>query len=440
LITPANSGPPGTVTLKTSEGATKRALSAPATTTKLNLLAKKWLNPLMGLWMISGGLVMVDPSPYELMFFIVLPVAVLAGVGLHKKTLNIFFLLIVFIAFGLIADFQVTFMPIYKAMMYSAVTFYLWFTAFFVANYIADAPHQRLKVLINAYTGVAVFIVIIGTLAYLRLIPDFGQLIENSRVRSTFKDPNVFAPFLMIPAMFALQRALMDKGRRALISGLIYGILFIGVFVSFSRAAWGYMFLSSAILFVLCFTLEANAGDKARMTMLALAGAGALVVALVALLSIDSIRELFLTRASLAQNYDTGSTGRFGRQAYAFGLALNNPWGIGPLEFRNLRISEEPHNTYVNVLHVYGWGGALAYFALVWMTLKRGLSVLARPSPNRLLLIPVIAVFVPLVLEAAIIDTDHWRHYFLVVGMVWGIYAGYGRTAKAQQTRRGALI
>jgi len=416
------------------------AYAAPATTTKLNLLAEKWLNPVMGLWIISGGLVMVDPSPYELVFFILLPIGVLAGVGLHKKNLNIISLLVVFIAFGLIADFQVTFMPIYQAIMYSVVTFYLWFTAFFVANYIADAPHERLKVIINAYTGIAVFIVIIGVLAYLRLIPDFGQLIENSRVRSTFKDPNVFAPFLMIPAMFALQRALMDKGKRSLVSAMVYGILFIGVFVSFSRGAWGHLFASSLILFALCFVLEANTSEKTRMTILALAGAGVLVVALAALLSIDSIRELFLTRASLAQNYDTGSTGRFGRQAYAFELALNNPWGIGPLEFRNLRVNEEPHNTYVNVLHVYGWGGALAYFALVWMTLKRGFSALKHPSPNRLLLIPVISVFVPLAMEAAIIDTDHWRHYFLVVGMVWGIYAGYSRTSKAQKTRRGALL
>jgi len=428
---------------RTNPRASKKTAPPPRaaqTTTGLNVLAKKLLAPVMGLWMITGGLVMIDPSPYELVFFILLPIAILAGVGLHRGTVPILSLLVVFIPFALIAAFQVTFMPIFQAIMYSTVTFYLWFTAFFVANYVADAPHRRLKVMINAYTGIAVFIVVIGTLAYLRLIPDFGQLLENSRVRATFKDPNVFAPFLMIPAMFALQRALMDTGRRSLVSALVYGILFIGVFVSFSRGAWGNLFLSSLILFVLCFLLEANVKDKARMTALALIGAAILVAAIIALLSIDSVRDLFLTRASLVQNYDSGSTGRFGRQAYAFELALANPWGIGPLEFRNLRINEEPHNTYVNVLHVYGWGGGLAYFALVWMTLKRGFSALVRPSPNRLLLIPVISVFVPLVLESAIIDTDHWRHYFVVVGMIWGIHAGYMRSEKAQNSRRTALL
>jgi hypothetical protein len=28
---------------------------------------------------------------------------------------------------------------------------------------------------------------------------------------------------------------------------------------------------------------------------------------------------------------------------------------------------------------------------------------------------------VPHVIEAAIIDIDHWRHYFLIVGLIWGV-------------------
>ncbi len=406
----------------------------------LELLARKWLGPLVAIWVFSGGIIFIDPSPYELFFFLLLPVAVLAGVGIHRANQRLFSLMVLFTPFALIGAFQVNFQPVYQAMAYVIVTVYLWFTAWFVANYVADAPHLRLRGMMNAFTAVALFATIIGILAYLRIIPDFGQLIENSRVRSTFKDPNVFAPFIIVPAVFALQKAFMDRGRRAVISAIIYGILFIGIFVSFSRAAWGYMLLSSALVFVLCFILEANGKDKARMIVLAMLGAAALILALVALLSIDDVRALFMERASLVQNYDSGSTGRFGRQSYAFELALANPWGIGPLEFRNLRIVEEPHNTYVNVLHAYGWGGGLAYYALVFMTLRRALGTLLRSSPNRLLLIPLVAVYVPLVLESAIIDTDHWRHYFLVTGMIWGVTTGYKRVTQEQRTRRGALI
>ena len=73
------------------------------------------------------------------------------------------------------------------------------------------------------------------------------------------------------------------------------------------------------------------------MMVLAICGALAIVVAIGGLLSIPSVQELFDIRAT-DQAYDEGESGRFGRQGYAFDLALNNPWGLGPLEFSKLRI------------------------------------------------------------------------------------------------------
>jgi hypothetical protein len=164
-----------------------------------------------------------------------------------------------------------------------------------------------------------------------------------------------------------------------------------------------------------------------------------IVVAIGGLLSIPTVQRLFEVRAA-AQTYDEGETGRFGRQGYAFELALANPLGIGPLEFRNLRIKEEPHNSYVNVIHVYGWGGGLAFILLIGTTLWRGLTFVVKSSPNRLLLIPLVSVFVPLSVEAAIIDLDHWRHFFLVAGLIWGVTAGYRTTKPGEEARLSALV
>ena len=30
-------------------------------------------------------------------------------------------------------------------------------------------------------------------------------------------------------------------------------------------------------------------------------------------------------------------------------------------------------------------------------------------------------------MEGAVIDTDHWRHYYLVLGVLWGLMAAEGR-------------
>ncbi|HYG95665.1 MAG TPA: hypothetical protein VD741_01030, partial [Solirubrobacterales bacterium] len=67
---------------------------------------------------------------------------------------------------------------------------------------------------------------------------------------------------------------------------------------------------------------------------------------------------------------------------------------------------EAPHNVYVTVLHVYGWGGGAMYYLMVLLTLWRGGTALMVRSRYRLLMIPLVSTFVMLVGESAIIDTD----------------------------------
>src|SRR5690606_16566034 len=207
----------------------------------------------------------------------------------------------------------------------------------------------------------------------------------------------------------------------------------------FSRAAWGHFAVSSLIVLALVFWLEANARDKVRIMIMSLIGVAMLVVALAGLLSIPSVATLFKTRIE-SQDYDIGETGRFGRQGYAFDLALENPWGIGPQEFSYLRIVEAPHNVYVTVLHAYGWGGGAMYYLLVIFTLWLGLRGLARTSPYRLMLIPLMGTFIMLVAESAIIDSDHWRHYFLVMGLIWGVSSAINNQPRPAAPRRRVLI
>ena len=399
----------------------------------------RWLDFMVGFWIFTGGLVLFEPSPYELTFLIVLPLAFVAGMGLYRSTFGLLAILIGFTPFALIACFQVRFSPITDALIFTIVTIFLLLTAYFIANYVAEETERRMRLVMRAYTAVALLSAIVGTLAYLRLMPGADIFLRYDRAKAAFNDPNVYGPFLVLPAMYALQRLLLAPGRSAIIAGGIYMVLFVGVFVSFSRAAWGHFALSSLIVLVLCFWLEAAARDKVRIMIMSLLGAAMLVVALAGLLSIPQVASLFEQRAA-GQNYDSGETGRFGRQRYAFELALDHPLGIGPYEFRNLRIIEEPHNVYVTVLHVYGWGGGAFYYLLVILTLWRGIAALTRPSPYRLMMIPLVATFAMLVGESAIIDTDHWRHYFLLVGLIWGTATSIRNDGRYSVPRRQMLI
>lgn len=386
----------------------------------LRARATRLLDIAVGCWIFSGGVVLFEPSPYEVMFLAVLALALVAGIGIYRSTFGLFAILVGFTPFALIACFQVRFTPINDALIFSIVTIFLLLTSYFAANYVAEATEKRMRIIMGAYTAVAVLSAIIGTLAYLGLMPGAEIFTRYGRAKAAFNDPNVYGPFLALPAMYALQRLLLGSGRTAIIAGLVYLALFVGVFASFSRGAWGVFAAGSVMVLVLCFWLEADVREKVRIMIMSLVGAGMLIVALAGLLSIPSVADFFEHRTA-EQNYDSGETGRFGRQGYAFELALDHPLGIGPYEFRNLRIIEEPHNVYVTVLHVYGWGGGAMYYLLVILTLWRGFAALARPSPYRLVMIPLVSTFTMHVIESAIIDSDHWRHYFLLVGLIWGI-------------------
>lgn len=390
------------------------------------------LDYVVAVWIFSGALVLFDPSPYELMFVAVLPVAFLAGMHIYRSTFGIFAILVGFTPFAMIAIFQVRFTPIAEAFVFNLVTIFLLLTSYFIANYVAEDTERRTRLVMRAYTIAAVMAALLGTLGYLHLIPGSDLFTRYGRAKGTFNDPNVFGPFLVLPAMFALQRLLLLRGKRAVLAGAVYMILFVGVFASFSRAAWGHFALSSALVLALVFWLEARAHDKVRIMIMSIVGVAMLGIALGGLLSIPSVSTLFEQRAS-SQGYDEGESGRFGRQGYAFDLALEHPWGLGPKEFRNYRIKEDPHNVYVAVLHVYGWGGGFFYYLFVLLTLWKGVAALARPSPYRLIMIPLMGTFTMVVGESAVIDSDHWRHYFLIAGMIWGI-----ATAIRNDQRRSA--
>lgn len=424
-----------------SAGTTSEGLIAPPALAAeaVRRRATRLLDAMVGFWIFSGGFVMIEPSPYELTFLLLLPIAVMAGMGLYRSTFGLLAIILAFTPFALIAVFQVKYTSVTAALSFTIVTVFLMVTGYFAANYIAEDTERRMRLIVRAYTISAIIVALVGTLAYLGFIPGGEIFTRYGRAKSTFKDPNVFGPFLVLPAMYALQRILLGKPSTQIRDMVIYLILFVGVFVSFSRGAWLHLLGSSVLVVGLCFWLEAGARDRVRIMILSLAGAGLLAAALAGLLSIPAVGELFETRTQ-SQLYDTGETGRLGRQGYAFDLALSNPLGMGPQQFEHMKIAEAPHNLYVTVLHAYGWGGGLMYYILIICTLWRGISSLRRPSPFRLIMIPLLATFSMVMAESVIIDSDHWRHVFLLVGLIWGVSTAIDNDPRRSIQRERMLI
>ena len=54
-------------------------------------------------------------------------------------------------------------------------------------------------------------------------------------------------------------------------------------------------------------------------------------------------------------------------------------------------------------------------------TLIRGLRYVFVATPWRQTYLAVYCAFVGAAAESVLIDSDHWRHYFLLLGVTWGL-------------------
>ena len=174
-----------------------------------------------------------------------------------------------------------------------------------------------------------------------------------------------------------------------------------------------------------------------RIVLIAIAGLVVMAFVLTALLATERVAELFKERASLDQSYDVGPLGRFGRYILGAELALDRPFGIGPLQFHKTFV-EDPHNTYLNAFLSGGWLSGFVYFTMVATTVLLGFRHLFLRTPWQATYIAVYCAFIGTVAESVIIDSDHWRHYFLLLGVIWGLMA-VSRSARRVPAPASAL-
>jgi hypothetical protein len=162
--------------------------------------------------------------------------------------------------------------------------------------------------------------------------------------------------------------------------------------------------------------------QRSRIIVMTVVAAIIMVTLIGVLLSFDSISEMFKQRASLGQSYDAGRFGRFGRHILGAEMALDLPFGIGPLQF-NRYFPEDTHNSYLNAFMSGGWITGVCYPALVFITVIMGFRHAFVRVPWQPAYLAVFAAFLGTVGESFIIDTDHWRHFWLMLGVMWGMFA-----------------
>jgi hypothetical protein len=306
-------------------------------------------------WLVgaSGAIVFVEPSPYELMTLTAAVFFLATGLRLRLVFMPLLLLLVLLnVGYSIGA---IPFLDKSEVANWIATSWYMAVTVVFFATVVSEDTTVRLDMLRRGLIVGALIAAGSAIAGYFNLVPGGHDLLTlYDRARGTFKDPNVLGAFLILPALFLLQSVVSDRPGKSFRSTVALCIMALAILLAFSRAAWGGLVLTSAFMLALLALTSASRAQRSRIIVMSVMAVIVVALLLAVLLSFDSVGEMFRQRASFDQSYDEGRFGRFGRHILGAQLALDVPFGIGPLQFHTY-FPEDTHNSYLNAFMSGGW-------------------------------------------------------------------------------------
>jgi hypothetical protein len=364
----------------------------------------------------SLAIACVEPSPFEVLLLVWLVVGGLRRqfrleltLPPQKRVVLFAGLLVVFSGLSwLLGDRSA------GSLLYLAKSFYGLALGLAFAGY-CRKPEQVRSVLAGLVVAGAIGVVgfALGGLVPGSIVGRVGWL-SSGGVTGFMKDKNVLG-VLQVLALVALWtftrwrspvagRAVTGRAVARWIELVTLGVLgtAIGftILMSLSRTAWAGLLLAMLLLFL----VGSNPGDRSKL-------AAALVVLVatsgaVAILHPD-LGQALAGRLAI-RDYDL--QGRLPMYLRALTTGLGHPFGVGPAYFERT-FAFSVHNVYLRVFAENGWISLVSYLAMLsqmaWIVWRR------RRDPLGLTLGVGLAV---LFLSGLVIDTLHWRFFWVLLG------------------------
>jgi hypothetical protein len=394
----------------------------------------------VALWLFiaCSAFASIEPSPYEIFFVLALLAFGMRGLLFDPGHIPLILGLALYNVGGVLA--LLPFVSERESVIFVAISIYIGVTAIFFAALIAKSPLERMRTIRSGYVAAGCIASCFAIVGYFDIGGTADHFTLYGRASGTFKDPNVLGSFLAPPLVWLAQDIMLRRTRLAPAAAPLI-LMMTALLLTFSRGSWGVWAASTGLMIVLTFLTTHSAALRQRIVALSIIGTIGVAILLVIALSIPSIREVFEIRASLSQDYDLGETGRFGAQLRSAPMLMDLPFGFGPLQFRNHFYGQDPHNVYVNAFASYGWIGGLGFAALTAATIYCGWRLVFRRTPLQPQAIAVWSCLFVQILQGFQIDTDHWRHLFLLMGTLFGLVAATRRfEAAALAPQRRASV
>lgn len=368
------------------------------------------------LWLLSalGAFIFIEPAPYDILVAALVLVYFITGRARFPSHLLLpSALLWVFLLTNLIPLLAYQDNDSSRAIFYGAVTFYLVVSWLFFASapgLSCATTWDKVDIIFKGYLFGVIINILMGLPAFFTQIPWYDVVIKYGRLKGFFKDPNVFAPYLVPVMLYSIYRISTSKGGRTQLTWLgVIIILTLGLLLAASRAAWLNAFVS-VLLF--CW-IGLRGGQRLRLSLWAIVAMGILVF----WLSINPIIvDLIEGRLGL-QPYDAE---RFSTQARAFETALGHPLGIGP-GHAEVIFEYATHSLYMRLIAENGWIGAITFMIFLfasWIRTLKG-SLMNSDNSARPYFSIIMGSLAGMMVNSAFIDSLHWRHMWLILALAW---------------------
>ena len=227
------------------------------------------------------GVVIIEPAPADLVFFVVIAIALATGsFRIQRVPAAAVGIVGAFFALNLVSAIEVV--DYERAVTFFATTAYVAVLAIWLAGWVTN--RRRAKVVAGGYVAAATLSASLGMLALFLPFPGGELMVFEDRVQALFKDPNVFGPFLVPAILILMEETLTPRlfGFGRVLKGLLLLLLTLGLIFSYSRGAWANLAIGVGMV-LLVMAMRRGGGRKVLLALVLTLVAGALVAGAVSL-------------------------------------------------------------------------------------------------------------------------------------------------------------
>ena len=300
----------------------------------------------------------------------------------------------------------------HRAIKFEFQTLYLLVFGLWLSGMFENANLMRRGLKAYVIAAIASAIVAIAALK----VPFPGRaafLMDNQRPMALFKDPNVFGPFLVPAAAIMLEEIVRPRLFKwgSVRSLLALSILSAGVVFSFSRAAEFNLVIAIVTVVLVYMTRARGIAATARSI-------GVIVICGLACLALLTATNslCFLESRSHLEAYDQQ---RFSTQNEALQRASEHVLGHGPGQ-SEVGLPRSTHNLYARVVYEQGYIGGALLVGIIGATLLAAVGLVASDRDlHGVGSAALLASWLGLLANSFFVDTLHWRHLWVVAGLIW---------------------